>query len=473
MSVHDRIHGIMPESQRRLNLPEFDGANRVVILNPPMFPHEGRLSIGQAASCVLVDIFVRFNRLNAGDVVYSSRSYNAQGKPADAYSDPETTVEKLIAQIEQEKTYLGLETGEEGFLDYAPAARHSSQELFLSLWSNGVLERQGRRFYLSINKIGQKYDIENAINKVAFYPESVKHDFEQIYKDTLGETLELTKERNFATPLPLYFCENCDAVFPATMTVNVLREFDPRRISEECPECQTPCLNKKNECLSPLFDIASQAYFLQRKYGQSRTLMVSGRNVLARYPYQTFLVGMGLDGKSPFDEIVVHSFLDDDQGKRMSKANKNVIYIRDVVESNSEIHPDAIRYALFKSISLNANRSEFGRFLLGGGQKFVYKVGNLRKFFATNGHLLSGVQIDKRSLAPYIKFMGHYDFKSAFSWIEDYLGNLSRRIKNENDQKLIHDLDEESQIYANALWALKPFMPAIVEKSEKELGLVL
>lgn len=467
-----------------LNSEELASKNRVVILNPPLFSHDGRLSLGQAVSCTFVDVLARYHNLIGTDTIYASKSYNAQGKPADAKLPMNDdglneksgklipVLEGLISKIEKQKNFLGFAENGIEFIDYSPEVRESSQKVFLSLWSKGMIKKDGRKLYLSINAIKEKYDIDRAIENINFYPTSLKQNFKQLFKDTQDVDLELTKERVFATPIPIHICRHCEATFPAIIQINNQGELDPRQIEENCTSCNNMTVNYNNEAISPLFDLTTQANFLTNKRGTGYTVMVSGKNVLARYPYQTFLVGLALNGKSPFDALIVHSLLGDVNGKRMSNMNDNVVFVEDIIKHNTKIHPDMIRYVLIKAISQNADISTYNFDLLDGGQKFIYKVGNLRKFFKENNCKFSDLKPDINVLKTFINYMSHYDLKSAFLWAESYLKDLSSKIKTENDNKIEHDLFIEQQIYTNALWALEPFLPTIVKKSKEDLGLI-
>ncbi len=469
----------MPCTEKIVNT-EADKSKTVIILNPPMFSHMGKLTVGQTISCIYVDVIARYTSTTGKALNYASASYNAQGKPIDSQLDsvPADLVSSLtearklaiipISAIEAEKTRLEILNNGTRYVDFDPIVRRNTQDLFLRLYHTGVLERRGRELIFMTRKIPEDL-IHNAVDNIDFHPRSAKTDFIQILRDADDE-VPLTKPRVFATPLPLHLCSECDMIFHPTTPLAEGSEYDPRIIEACCPSCKDISKNIPTDTLSPLFDLAIQAYFLRQK-SDGHTIMISGKNVLIRYPYLSFMIGCALDGHSPFDTLVVHSLLADEEGIRMSNRNENVLYLSDLYKDRTDLPADAIRYLVIKTASQRANISRLNLTFIEGGRKLVFKVGNLRRFFKNKGFDFTDYQTDPDTLSDYCRFMSNFDLKSALIWAESYVKEISDSINIKKTNSPNPNWTAEARMYVNALWALRPFIPHVVEKSIAELGI--
>ncbi len=248
---------------------EVENKREILIINPPLYSHSGRLSLGQLASVTLVDVAYRHIRRVSPDIKYASIAYNSQGKPVE--TDSNTAVglidfienalaitNSFVIQIEAEKAKLGiLGTGIE-FIDTRDKSHAIVQKRFLDLRKSGFMIRDGRNFLLNTSAIIESHDVDRMLKEIDFHPANLVNTITQLLTDATSQ-VALTKDRIFATPLPVYICKGCDIDFvPNELTLPI----DPRLVLHECPNCHTPTINQPRDTIAPLFDLTQQKAFL-------------------------------------------------------------------------------------------------------------------------------------------------------------------------------------------------------------------
>ncbi len=443
----------------------------VVIINPPLYPHEGKLSLGQLASEMLVDVTYRYFQSISSKIKYASCAYNSQGKPVELEQNLGVDLTQfidgalirtamLVQQMEREKEQLGMSNTGFEFIDTQSLSHEIVQKRFLELYKRGFLQRNNHHFYLDTGLVLKTFNVEQMLKAVDFHPANLVNTINQLLSDATSP-VALTKERLFATPLPIYVCNNCELDF---IQENLMLPVDPRLTPHECPSCHGLVVNDPRDTIAPLFDLTQQRFFLSES-PDATVIQICGMNVLTNYIFFSLLVNIALDERPPFDVLVAHGYLNDHFGKRMSRRNNNMIYVDELLLL---YHPDAIRYSIFKSVTQNDIAGNFDEYQLKSGQKFIYKIGNLRKFFVSNRKDLKNTPYDEDLLSRYRLLMEKFEFKHAFAVAEEYLSRISSDIVIERDSGAI-DIDNKATRYKTAIRMLQPFLPTIVDRTILEL----
>lgn len=404
-------------------------------------------------------------------VDYASCSYNAQGKPIEQKVPFSGDITSFLAEcsskaaeltnlIEEDKSRLSILKTNAKYLDYSPNAQAITQRKFIELIGKGYVIRKSKDFFLDVNKIIKNVNVYDLLNQINFKPKGAKQTLEQLINDAI-KPVQLTKHRIFATPIPYYFCNNCDDIFLPSSNFPI----ESRIVSSKCPKCNKESINEPTDTLAPLFDLTLQGYCLEPEK-PTVDIQICGKNVTTKYAFFTFLVHAALDNCPPSKNLIIHNILNDECGRRMSRRNKNVGYTSDFYKV---FHEDAIRYLLIKSLSLDKDVTNINKGFLEGGQKFVYKIGNLRKFFKQRDFHLTEYALKKDVTDGYCSLMDDFDLNNAFFYSEAYLTGLSIKIKKEHDSRSLRDIESKATEYKTALFMLEPFLPKIVEKSKEEL----
>ena len=444
----------------------------IKIISPPLFLIKGELNIGQAMTCVYSDTLYRYYLLKNEEVHYSSMSYNTQGKPMEdlvsfngnlsSYKEKCSETANILAQnMEETKLRINILPSPEKYLDFSEESKEVSQSKFLDLFNKGFLIRDKRDFYLDVEKIIKTRDVFGILSKIKIQPENFRKTLEQLLHD-LRNPLLLTKPRLFSTPVPFYSCSNCSEIY-------LPREIpsDPRVVSEKCPKCDKENKNDVNYTLDPLFDLSVQSYSL-RPYDFPADIQICGRNMATRYIYYSLLTHAAIDNVPPFKKLVIHNILNDDSGKRMSNKNKNLININEI---DKDIHGDAIRYALFKAVSFKDETSNLSKIFFEEGQKAVYKVGNLKRFFKMHNVDFSEIPLNEQVIKKYFELMEGLELRKSFDFGQGYISELSKDIKFEHDSRDLGNFLQKAIRYKTAIFMIEPFMPEITKKSKEELNI--
>jgi hypothetical protein len=105
------------------------------------------------------------------------------------------------------------------------------------------------------------------------------------------------------------------------------------------------------------------------------------------------------------------------------------------------------------------------------GQKAVYRIGNLRKFFKVHNISFAEIPFDKKGIQRFSELMESFELRRGFDFGQEYLANLSRDIKGEHDSRRLGNFSEKAIRYKSSLFMIESFMPAITQKSKQELGI--
>ncbi len=442
----------------------------IKLVSPPLFSARGNFNIGQALTSVCADAFYRHHIIKGEEVSFASKAYNSQGKPLDIQIEPNKSLEdhqekcnevshSQIQRIEEAKLRINILDSSQEYLDFSEESRKTSKAKFLELFSQGFLIKNQRRFYLNVPKIIESRDIKGIVRQIKIKPESFRKTLEQLLHDA-KDPLLITKPRLFATPIPFYFCSSCSEVYPSSS--------DPRTILAKCPKCGMKNKNEMTDTLDPLFDLSVQGYSLH-PFNAPADIQICGRNMATRYIYYSLLTHAAIDNLPAFRNLFVHNILNDNSGRRLSNKNGN---LTDIMDIPSELHGDAIRYALFKAITLNEGTANLSQTFFEEGQKAVYRVGNLRKFFKTHGVSFEGIHLDEDIVQHFLELMENMSLRRGFDIGQEYLSSLSRDIKEEHDSRRLSNFSEKARRYKSALFMIEPFMPEITQKSKLELGIV-
>lgn len=442
------------------------------VINPPIFAAKDSLNLGQALTSLCTDALCRYYILRNKRVHYSSVSYNAQGKPLDdqvsfegnlrQYQEKcETISRKHIHNIEKTKSRINILYSQEKYLDFSKESRKISQEKFLEIFNKGFLIKKGRDFYLDVDRVIKKRNIENYLKQIETQPKNFDKTLKQLLRD-VRTPLQITKPRLFATPLPIYLCQNCSEVF-----IPKKRVSDPRMRYSKCPKCNKKTKNDIKDTIDPLFDLSVQSYSLN-PHNHIPDIQICGRNMATRYIYYTLLTHAAIDNSIAFKNLIIHNILRDDFGKRLSNKNKNLI---DISEIDYNLQNDAIRYALFKSLSFKSQTVNLSKNFFEEGQKTVYRISNLKKFFKIHNITFSEINLDKQTIRNFYRLMENLELRGGFDFGQKYLSQLSRDIKEEHDSRKLGKFLEKAIRYKTAIFMIEPFMPEITGKSRKELSI--
>ena len=117
------------------------------------------------------------------------------------------------------------------------------------------------------------------------------------------------------------------------------------------------------------------------------SVLVTGYDILFFWVARMMIMGLfAMDGKQPFDVIVLHGLVRDQFGKKMSKSRGNTI---DPIEFMDKYGSDALRFTLARGANPGTDQA-LAEDWVAGSRNFATKLWNATRFAMINGANVSG-----------------------------------------------------------------------------------
>lgn len=146
----------------------------------------------------------------------------------------------------------------------------------------------------------------------------------------------ISRQRIFATPIPVWYCNGCGAV-------KVAKEewlpLDPNTVNppEPCEQCGSTSFLPEEDVLDTWMDSSISALnvagWLSRKDVRLPTqLRPQGHDIIRTWSFYSILRSSALTGLRPWDNIVINGMVLGEDGQKMSKSLGNIVMPEEVVK---------------------------------------------------------------------------------------------------------------------------------------------
>lgn len=284
--------------------------------------------------------------------------------------------------------------------------------------------------------------------------------------------------------IPAYYCEECGETV-------VARSDEAPTV---CPKCGCTHMKQDDDTLDTWFSSALWPFSTlgwpdkteDLDYFYPTNVLVTGYDIIFFWVVRMVFSGYAHTGKSPFNTVLIHGLVRDDQGRKMSKSLGNGI---DPLEVIDKYGADALRLTLITG-NAPGNDMRFYWERVENSRNFANKIWNASRFIMMN---LDGVDVTKPADA---------DLKPEDRWILSLVNTLAKDVTENMDKfelgiavQKVYDFiwdefcdwyieivkprmykKDEDMVSANAaLWTLKtvltnalkllhPYMPFITEE---------
>ena len=290
--------------------------------------------------------------------------------------------------------------------------------------------------------------------------------------------------------IPVFYCKDC-----GKMTVSETKVH-------ECSHCKSKNIYQDEDTLDTWFSSALWPFSTlgwpdtndeKYKYFYPTDVLVTGYDIIFFWVIRMVFSGIEQTGKCPFDEVLIHGIVRDDQGRKMSKSLGNGIDPLDII---NEYGADALRLELLTG-NAPGNDMRFYQSRVEAARNFLNKVWNATRFIMMNDKNES--EFSENNIETF-----KFD-KLEDKWIISKLNNLIKEVTNNIDkyelgialeklQKFVweefcdwyiefkknilysgSDVEKEQAIYIlkyvlyNSLKLLHPFCPFITEEIFEKL----
>jgi len=193
-------------------------------------------------------------------------------------------------------------------------------------------------------------EIIKSAEQMKWYPKKQKQRLID-WAEGLDWNWVISRQRVFGTPIPFWYCEDCDEIIPPNredMPLDPVKTSPPLK---ECPKCKsTKIVGEKDICdcwidssITPL-QIAKweeDKDFYEKTYLKAKVHRPQGYEIIRTWLFYTLFRCKKLTGKSPFYEAMINGMVAGPDGRHMSKSLGNYISPDDVMPN---FGADAIRY---------------------------------------------------------------------------------------------------------------------------------
>jgi valyl-tRNA synthetase len=179
--------------------------------------------------------------------------------------------------------------------------------------------------------------VAKAADEISWLPEYMK-----VRLDNWINTMEwdwcISRQRLFATPIPVWYCKECGEVMVAKeewMPIDPTRQQPPEACS-----CGCTVFEPEEDVLDTWMDSSITAlhvsgWLSEHDLKLPAQLRPQGHDIIRTWAFYTILRSMALTGKRPWDSILINGMVLGEDGHKMSKSLGNVISPEEVIKEYS------------------------------------------------------------------------------------------------------------------------------------------
>ena len=176
--------------------------------------------------------------------------------------------------------------------------------------------------------------------------------------------------------IPAWYCADCGEVIVSKADVYT------------CPKCGSKNVSQDEDTLDTWFSSALWPFStlgwpeenLDLKYFYPTSTLVTGYDIIFFWVARMIFSGLEYTGKAPFNTVLFHGIVRDDQGRKMSKSLGNGI---DPLEEIDKYGADALRFTLATG-NTPGNDMRYSSDRVSASRNFANKIWNAARFLLMN-----------------------------------------------------------------------------------------
>ncbi|MGL4742569.1 MAG: valine--tRNA ligase [Sarcina sp.] len=230
--------------------------------------------------------------------------------------------------------------------------------------------------------------------------------------------------------IPVWYCKDCNGITVKADTPSC------------CEHCKSTNIEQDNDVLDTWFSSALWPFSTLGWPNKTEDLdffyptatLVTGYDIIFFWVARMIFSGIENTGKTPFDTVLIHGIIRDEQGRKMSKSLGNGV---DPLEVIDEYGADALRFML---VTGNAPGNDI-RYIPGrveAARNFANKMWNASRFVMMN--------LDRDLME---KYKDNKDYSLADKWILSRMNNI---VKEVTDNMEKYELGIALQKVHDFLW---------------------
>jgi valyl-tRNA synthetase len=328
-----------------------------------------------------------------------------------------------------------------------------------------------------------KEQVYKRADEIRWYPEFMKVRLRD-WVDSLEWDWVLSRQRIFATPVPVWECEDCgEAVCAKEEQCYVDPTLDAPPV-EKCPKCGGKLIGC-TDVFDTWMDSSGSALYntfwkrdeeLHKKFFPM-SMRPQSHDIIRTWAFYSILRSEQLKQSRPWDDIMIHGFIMAPDGTPMHSSVGNVIDPIPILENNGA---DALRY-FAASCSLGTDHA-FREPDVTRGKKLSNKIYNIGQFV---GRFFDGMPVEAKELRESDKwiisrysqtvesatgYLDEYQFDKALKEVEGFIwhdlaDNYIEMVKMRKDPAVRYTL---YNVFLGCVKMMAPFMPHVTEDIYQE-----
>ena len=320
-------------------------------------------------------------------------------------------------------------------------------------------------------------------DEIKWYPEFMKIRL-QDWVNSLEWDWVFSRQRIFATPVPVWECEECGEAVCATEEQCYVDPTTDAPPVEKCPKCKGKLIGCTDVFDTWMDSSGSSLYntFWKRddelhKKFFPMSMRPQSHDIIRTWAFYSILRAEQLEQSIPWEDIMIHGFIMAPDGTPMHSSVGNVINPIPILENHGA---DALRY-FAASCSLGTDHA-FREADVTRGKKLANKIFNIGQFvgrFFDSKPSKTGVfrESDKWIISRYsetreavTEYLDQYQFDKALKEVESFIwhefaDNYIEMAKMRKDPAVKYTL---YNVFLRSIKMLAPFMPHVTEDVYQE-----
>ncbi|NLI73473.1 MAG: valine--tRNA ligase [Euryarchaeota archaeon] len=192
-----------------------------------------------------------------------------------------------------------------------------------------------------------KEQVLKLADEVEWYPSFMKVRL-QDWVNSLQWDWVISRQRYFATPIPIWECENCDKVVPAEESQAYVDPTIDDPPVDKCPACGGNLIGCTDvfdtwmdSSISALYNMFWERDNEKFKHFYPMSMRPQSHDIIRTWAFYSLLRCYLMTGEKPWDHIMIHGFIMAPDGTPMHSSLDNVI---DPIPILEEYGADALRY---------------------------------------------------------------------------------------------------------------------------------
>ena len=262
----------------------------------------------------------------------------------------------------------------------------------------------------------------------------------------------LSRQRRWGVPIPVFYCQKCGHAIMDPGLINQIadqmeqtgegieywfsrsaKELMPK--GHSCPECPSLEFKKGEDILDVWFDSGIAHYVFSQKYGD-RTfpadIYLEGSDQHRGWFQTSLNSSISQTGKAPFKTLVTHCFVNDAEGKKMSKSQGNVLNLQNLIQQKGA-----------EILRLWVCSEDYSQDLLVSQESFA-RVSEAYRRFRNTFRFMLGNLFD---FEPEVDSVPFSDMKKVDKWILSRLAELIGKTRKNYDHFLFHKVYQDLSVF--------------------------